>query len=134
MRLVEAEVRFAEHALDFVGPLLFDLEADVCFPALFAGTFVIAMLAVVVLWRNFSLVNIGSADVAVRHCGCLSVAGHCSVDCLSLMSELAHDGNVETCVCVCGWESERQRVARFYVGVNRSRPYESAGIGLFTDW
>jgi hypothetical protein len=43
--LLEVERGFAEHALDLVGFVLFDLEAEVDFPALATGTFVLAMLA-----------------------------------------------------------------------------------------
>ena len=50
--LLGVEGRFAEHALDLVWFVLFDLEAEMGFPALPAGSFLLAVLAVVGLGRD----------------------------------------------------------------------------------
>ena len=48
--LLEIQRGLAEHALDPVGFVLLDLEAEVDFPALVTGTFALAVLVVAVHW------------------------------------------------------------------------------------
>jgi hypothetical protein len=70
--LLEVERGRAEHALDLVWLVLFDLQAEVDFPALVAGTFILAVLAGPVLWGDSERVHFEAVDGAVLHGG-----GHC---------------------------------------------------------
>lgn len=56
--LLGVEGRFAEHALDLVWFVLFDLEAEVHFPALAARTFALAMLVSAVNWRDLERLDV----------------------------------------------------------------------------
>jgi hypothetical protein len=48
---IEHRSAFCEHAVDLGRVVLFDLQADPGFPAFVAGTFVVFVLVVAVLWR-----------------------------------------------------------------------------------
>jgi hypothetical protein len=65
--LVTIQCRLAEHALDRVRLVLFDLVAEVDFPTLFARTLVLAVLASAVHGRLSQGSSIGGASVAVLH-------------------------------------------------------------------
>ena len=56
--LLKVECGFAEHALDLVGSVLLDLEAEVDFPAFLAGAFGFAVLAGAVDWGDFERLEV----------------------------------------------------------------------------
>ena len=56
--MLEVELGRAEHALDLVWFVLFDLEAEVHFPALAARTFALAMLVSAVNWRDLERLDV----------------------------------------------------------------------------
>ena len=93
--LPSVEGRSAVQALDLVWFVLFDLEAEVDFPALTACTFALAVPVSAVHWGDLERLDVRGAGVAVLHVG-----GRCSCCfcfCFVVLSILF----------VCRWKTRR---------------------------